>query len=231
MQAEVGNVLRVHQELDSIVKRGLDAAVQLSEVLVSRQLADLVRERIGIGKKQISDELLNCLRRKFERLILGRSHNVLEHAGEGDNELTDKTTDENDTVVSGLGITHVIDLHLRVVLLFPGCVDDLIQNLILQQIQSMLFPELRSSLFAGSLGLSLLLSAALVSFLFLLTLVELLEDSLLVDGSQVTHGGIGNLVKRLMVILMRLHVQVDLAVQLGGKVHANAEFDRATERS
>ena len=51
VQTEVANVLRIHQELDGIIKRGLDSAVQLSEVLVGRQLTDLVRERTAIGKQ------------------------------------------------------------------------------------------------------------------------------------------------------------------------------------
>ena len=111
MQTEVGNIPRVHQELDGIVKRRLDAAVQLSEILEGGQLADLVRERAIVGEKQVTNELLDCLRRELERLVLRRSHDVLEHARERDDELADETTDKDDTVVSRLRIANIVNLH------------------------------------------------------------------------------------------------------------------------
>ena len=54
---------------------------------------------------------------ELEVLVLWVRENVIEQTSEGDDQLSDKPSDQEDSVLSPMRVSHVINFHLRIVLL------------------------------------------------------------------------------------------------------------------
>lgn len=133
-----------------------------------------------ISAQELHEVALNGFSSELEAFILRLSKNEVKEASKCEDHLSNETTNDNDSIIGRIVIFHIIDLQLWGVLFKVGNLDDLVLDDFLQLLKSMLLSQSGSllfSLFLGFLKFSLLFD---FGFLFLLSLVELLNDGLFV---------------------------------------------------
>ena len=80
-------------------------------------------------EQQISQKVLNAILSELEILVLWIGQDVIQETSEGYDELTNKTSDQENAVLLSMGISYIVDLNLWVVVLVSSCANNLVLNL------------------------------------------------------------------------------------------------------
>lgn len=231
VETEIGVVLLIHTNLDDLLESKLPTSRNLLETLGEVELDEVVWVGVVVVREEIGQILHDHFLREHEALGRGVGLDVVDEHGEGDAELGDDTTDQDDSVVGSLAISDVVYLHFDVVLLVSGSANDVLENGFLEPADSLLLPLGLSDLLPL---VSLLLFLALLFHLLLsglLSFVLLSDDALFMEQGNTGHRVVENVVHLILVVSVLLHVELYLVVESWDVRGADAEINWLSESS
>lgn len=217
VEAKISDVGLVSCDLSHHVRGEILASAQFFDRLCKIDAASSIWELGVFSTEKICQEVFNALDCEEEVLVLWGSQNVVREASERNDKFTDKSSNNDHSVISGIWISDIIYLGLWSVLFKDSWNYNLLLDLFLEVFESLLLPKCSSSLLSLP---PLILFLSLLShffFLSLLALVELLYNGLLVEDGNGTHRLVEHLVHLILVIMVLLHIELDLVVELGNE--------------
>jgi len=179
--------------------------------------------------QQVFQKHFDRFLREHEVLILWVGQDVIVEAGKGYDQLPYEPSNQKDSILLPIWVSHIIYLDLGGVVFKAGCSNDAGLDLFQEEGDSVPFS-------GGSpffLPLSLLLfNFLLPSDLFLLVLfppLVLLDHGLSMSFGLLPHGQVEDTVDIIHIVPMSIQVKSDLAIELRDKLRANVEVSRSPQ--